>query len=194
MSKVTKYELDSIVSHLAFETHDYPIYWRERSKQYNIDYLVKWTSRNPDATATRLLVEKLEATVGEKAAYPVRGPVPGTRYISWEEFTNLPSYPLVARAVDYPHDYRRKSSPVTKDGYVSVDAIYNMSAWASWKSSSLGEEDRRIAEAIHTDLKLYELMKLNKGRRSDQPALFPAGLLPAGTKMPTARHTPSPWG
>lgn len=60
-----------------------------------------------------------------------------------------------------------------------VDAVYNMSAWESWKSSSLDPTERRIAEEIDK-LNLYELLRLNKGRRADQPALLPEALLPAG--------------
>lgn len=100
----------------------------------------------------------------------------GVRYIKWSDFTLLPGYPYIERAITYPYDYRKKCSPVTKDGYVSVAAIYNMSAWANWKSSSLGVVDRKISEAIN-NLRLYALMKLNKGRRSNQPALFPIRLL-----------------
>jgi hypothetical protein len=127
----------------------------------------------------------LPKTLGEPELEPIEhkpepadeGIKPGTRYIKWKDFTSLHSYPLIERAVTYPHDYKRKCYPYTKDGYVSVDAIYNMSAWASWKSSSLGEADRKIAEAINA-LNLYHLMKLNEGRRMNKPALFPVGLLP----------------
>jgi len=101
----------------------------------------------------------------------------GTKYIKWEEFQSLPGYPYVEQAVTFPYDYRKKCSPVTRDGYLSVASIYNMSAWASWKSSSLGTAERSIAEAIN-GIPLYELMELNERRRSDQPALFPVRLLP----------------
>ncbi|MFW6125465.1 MAG: DUF192 domain-containing protein, partial [Chloroflexota bacterium] len=177
MSKVTTNELDNVVSKLSFElpVAEGPAFWRDKSKKYNMEYLLRWARRNPQHA--HKLVQRLEAIAEEKAAYPVKGPVAGTRYITWDEFTALPSYPLIASAVDYPHDYRRKCSPVTKDGYLSVDAIYNMSAWAGWKSSSLGERDRRISEAIQ-ELRLVDIMRLNKGRRADQPALFPERMLP----------------
>lgn len=180
LNKVTNYELYEVVNKVYFETkypEEHPILSSGETKAQRIDYLIRWVVRHPQARASQLLLEKLEAKVAEKEQYPVRGQVPGTKYISWKEFTSLKSYPLIASAVDYRHDYRRLCSPVTKDGYVSVDAIYNMSAWASWKSSSLSAADRQISQAIQS-LNLYELMKLNKGRRADQPALFPVGLLP----------------
>jgi len=100
----------------------------------------------------------------------------GTKTISWEEFQQLPSFSFVENAVKFPYDYKKKCSPVTKTGEVSVSALYNMSAWASWKSSSLGTSERCIASAL-SDLPLYQLMALNEGRRSDQAALFPVRLL-----------------
>jgi len=186
MDKVTRYELSEIVNHLSYEPeiqalqyepYLYPIYSRDETKVQNIEYLIKWMKRYPGKIATRLIIQRLEEKVKEKEVYPVRGPVSGTRYITWEDFTKLPGYPLIARAVNYPHDYRRKCSPYTKDGYISVDAIYNMSAWAGWKSSSLDPIEKQIADKIH-ELGLYQLMQLNKGRRQDQPALFPERLLP----------------
>jgi rubrerythrin len=187
MDKLTIYDLESIVSHLGFEPglsyDDYPIYSRDESKAKNMDYIVRWVARHPEAKGIPILMQKLEAKVREKGAYPVRGEVPGTHYITWKDFTSLPSYQIIVRAVNYPHDYRKKCSPVTKDGYVSVDALYNMSAWASWKSSSLDPSEKRIADEINK-LSLYELMRLNKGRRSDQPALFPEKLLPTLQTVP----------
>ena len=96
------------------------------------------------------------------------------RYITKQELESLPSYPLVEQAITYPYDYRCKCDPFTKDGYVSVAAIYNMSAWASWKSSSLNARERAIAEGI-LGLPLHVLMQINQGRRKNQPALFPDG-------------------
>jgi len=100
----------------------------------------------------------------------------GVKYITWKEFQALPTFDLIEPAVTYPYDYRKKCDPFTKDGYLSVAAIYNMSAWASWKSSSLDKREMAIARAIDA-LPLYELMRLNDGRRSNQPALFPIRLL-----------------
>lgn len=179
MDKVTANELDSIVSQIDLR-HTFPIgegpsFWRDKTKRDNVTWLVRWAGRHPEHGA--ILAEWLEKQVAEKAAQPVRGPVGGTRYIPWDEWTALPAFRLIERALRYPHDARRKCSPVTKDGYVSVDAIYNLSAWASWKSSSLGQADFMTAEAIHK-LPLGVIMGLNKGRRNDQPALFPETLLP----------------
>jgi len=133
--------------------------------------------KEADNEDRKKLIEAVKAKIAEKAQYPVRGEVPGTRYIKWSDFTSLPSYSLISRAVSYPGDYHQRCDPQTKDGYVSVHAIYNMSAWAGWKSSSLDPQEMAIAMAIDK-LPLHTLMQLNKGRRKDQPALFPAGLLP----------------
>ena len=182
LNKVNQYELNDVVNKIHFETpypEEHPIFSSGETKTQKIEYLVRWVARHPNAKASGLLFQKLQEKLGEKEAYPVRGPVPGTKYITWKDFTRLKSYPLIAKAVEYRHDYRKRCNPQTKDGYVSVDAIYNMSSWASWKSSSLGAGERAIANAIQ-DLKLLELMKLNKGRRSDQPALFPGGFLLGG--------------
>ena len=96
------------------------------------------------------------------------------RYITKRELQSKAGYPLLERAITYPFNYRRKCKPFTRDGYVSVAAIYNMSAWASWKSSSLDDRDRAIAGAI-LGIPLHVLMRINQGRRNNQPALFPDG-------------------
>ena len=96
------------------------------------------------------------------------------RQITQQELQSLPSYLHLEQAITYPYDYRKKCEPFTRDGFVAVAAIYNLSAWSGWKSSSLGYQDRQVANAIH-NIPLYELMKINKGRRSNQPALFPDG-------------------
>ena len=107
------------------------------------------------------------------------------RYITKQELQSKRGYPLLERAISYPYRYDRKCAPFTKDGRLTVAAIYNMSAWASWKSSSLDDRDRAIAEAI-LGIPLHELMRLNEGRRGDQPALFPDGRdLPAPEKAKT---------
>lgn len=181
LDTVTNYELYDVVtsSYSYSDPDEHPVLSSGETKRQRVEYLVRWLARNPQSRVSQRIIEKLEAKVSEKGQYPVRGPVPGTKYLSWKEFTSLKSYPLIANAVEYCHDYRKKCSPQTKDGYVSVDAIYNMSAWASWKSSSLGASERVVANAIQ-ELKLGELMRLNKGRRSDQPALFPGGFLLGG--------------
>lgn len=108
------------------------------------------------------------------------------RYITKEELRQLPSYPWIEQALFFGSDYAgedeplsryqasRKVYPFTRDGYVAVQALYNLSSWRSWKSSSLSSEERDVAGAIG-GLKLYELMRLNEGRRKNQPALFPEG-------------------
>lgn len=96
------------------------------------------------------------------------------KQISKEEFEKLPSYPYIEPAISLPFNPQCKCAPFTKDGYLSVAAIYNMSAWASWKSSSLGTSERVVAESIG-DIPLYKLMQMNAGRRINQPALFPEG-------------------
>jgi hypothetical protein len=177
LSQLTRPELYELHTALYSQFDTSPIWDTGGTKPQNIRNFTYWVKGHSDRIEAVLgLVKK---KVEEKAAYPVSGTVPGTKYLTWQEFTALPSYQIIARAVSYPHDYRRKCSPQTKDGYVSVDAIYNMSAWASWKSSSLDSGERAVANEID-NLKLLELMKLNKGRRHDQPALFPVGML-AGT-------------
>ena len=102
------------------------------------------------------------------------------RYISKEELQSLPSYPYMEQAINFPHNPNQKCSPWTRDGNLSVAAIYNMSRWSSWKSSSLSDHERGVADEIG-GLRLGSLMTLNQGRRMNQPALFPEGdILPEG--------------
>jgi GNAT superfamily N-acetyltransferase len=176
LNQLTRHDLYELHGQLYSQFDTSPSWDTGGTKSTNIRSFTYWVKGHKDRIDA--VLELVDKKLAEKAQYPVSGPVPGTKYISWKEFTALPSYPLIANAVSFRHDYRRQCSPVTKDGYVSVDAIYNMSAWANWKSSSLGESERRIANEID-NLHLYDLMKLNKGRRMNQPALFPEGLLPA---------------
>jgi hypothetical protein len=46
----------------------------------------------------------------------------------------------------------------------------------NWKSSSLGKDEREMSVLIN-HLHLLELMKMNKGRKSQEPANFPDGEL-----------------
>ena len=99
------------------------------------------------------------------------------RHITRQEMESLPNYHLIKPAIHFPFNPSRKCKPYTKktkSGFLTVAAIYNMSAWAAWKSSSLGDKDRAIAYGI-CDIPLYKLMEINEGRRIDQPALFPDG-------------------
>ena len=105
------------------------------------------------------------------------------RHITRQEMESLPNYHLIKPAINYPFSPGRKCKPYTqntKNGLLTVAAIYNMSSWAHWKLSSLGDKDRAIANAIY-DIPLYKLMEINEGRRMNQPALFPDGReLPEG--------------
>ena len=115
------------------------------------------------------------------------------RTITQEEIESLPSYPFIERGLYYGSDWAtadrphsryqtsRKGYPYTRDGYLAVQALYNLSRWSSWKSSSLGDEERWAADQVG-NLKLGALMGLNKGRRMNQPALFPEGDLLEGGK------------
>ena len=99
------------------------------------------------------------------------------RHITRQEMESLPSYRLIKPAINFPFSPGHKCKPYTKNtknGLVTVAAIYNMSHWANWKSSSLGDRDRAIAYAIY-DIPLHRLMEINEGRRMNQPALFPDG-------------------
>ena len=104
------------------------------------------------------------------------------RYITKEEFESLPSYPWVEEAIyhsstpewEQEHGGGRHNMPFTKNGLVAVQALWNLSRWENWKSSSLSREERDVAGSIG-GLKLGHLMELNKGRRMNQPALFPEG-------------------
>jgi len=176
LDKLTKYDIIELVHKLYHDLDDLIVFQSGATKRDMIPHIIRWLRRV--STKDRVtLIKAIQARLAEKEQYPVRGEVPGTRYIKWEEFTKLESYPLISRALHYPHDHRRKCSPVTKDGYVSLDAIYNMSAWSGWKSSSLDPREAEIASEIH-GLRLGQIMSLNTGRRMDQPALFPEGMLP----------------
>ena len=103
------------------------------------------------------------------------------RYITKEEMESLPSYPWIEQALYYGTDPEwqpgrtRRSWPCTRDDRcLTVQALYNLSRWSGWKSSSLGREERGMADAIG-NIPLYQLMELSRGRRMNQPAFFPEG-------------------
>jgi hypothetical protein len=176
LEKLTKHDIYDIERNLQFKVKAFlhsPVNATKEEMFRDIGRFI----RQADNEDKKKLIDAIQAKLAEKAQLPVRGEVPNTRYIKWSDFSNLPSYPTISRAVHYPHNYKQKCHPMTKDGYVSVDAIYNMAAWANWKSSSLSPSEMATASAIN-NLPLLSLMQLNKGRRMDQPALFPAGLLP----------------
>jgi len=176
LNRLTAYDLDSIRTDLYPEFNSYPVWDTGAKKSQNIDHFVHWVRGNPSRVAA--VVDLANKKLGEKAIQPRSGPVPNTHYITWNDFTKLPSYNKIAEAVEFRYDPASglKNSPITKDGYVSVYAIYNMSAWASWKSSSLSDYERAKAEAVG-ELRLLDLMQLNEGRIKNQPALFPVGML-----------------
>ena len=182
LEKLTKYEIGEVSRKLYNDLDDFIVFQSGATKKDMVSSLVRWFKRVSHKDRITF-IKAVQAKLAEKEQLPVRGEVPGTRYIKWADFTSLPNYPLISRAVNHPHDHRRACKPYTKDGYLSVDAIYNMSSWAGWKSSSLGDRERAIANAIH-DLPLGELMTLNSGRRMDQPALLPEGLLPTTRSVP----------
>jgi len=169
LNQLTAHDLDELRSSLYHEFDSSPIWDTGGTKSQNIRHFTWWVKGNRAkiGAVLKLVSDKLK----EKAAYPVRGPVPNTKYVSEDELKVLPSYPYIAQALDYG-----EKSSFTSDGYLSVNAIYNMAGWANWKLSSLSPQDRELAQAID-NLPLVELMRLNKGRRMDQPALFPAGML-----------------
>jgi len=147
---------------------------RHKTKERNIEDIVRWV--RGDSERIQAVLDEMNRIRERVKQAPTTGTIPHTRYISYEEFRKLPSASLLERAITYRHDHRRACHPVSRDGYLTVDAIYNMSAWANWMSSSLGEADRRLSEAIYS-LPLLELMNLNRGRKKNQPALFPVGML-----------------
>ena len=172
LSKLTVEDLSKLNQDMYMKFDTSPIWDTGGTKAQNIRHITKWVKGDPERI--KVIVELAEKRIAEKASEPTRGPAPSTYYVSWLEFIQLPSYRLVSEAIKYRYDPRSgpKCNPVTKDGYLSVYAIYNMSAWASWKSSSLSHYEMEAANAI-SRLHLGDLMKLNKGRRMDQPALFP---------------------
>ena len=183
LDRLTFPELDQLISSLSFvkfpDDERGPLFYRDRTKAENIDAIIRW-ARRASATGIMILMEKLEAALRQKDTEErmrrLKNPPPGTRFIRWRELEALPSFHLIKRAITFRYDHTRVASPVTRDGYISVAAIYNMSRWASWKIGSLDPMESAIAMAINA-LPLGELMDLNHGRRTDQPALFPVGFM-----------------
>jgi len=168
------YELNDLHMKLYMEYDTAPIWDTGATKSQQVHNFTRWVKGEPDKVAR--VMELVRDKIQEKKMVP-KGVAEGTRYITKEELEALPSYPELVEAIEFPFK-GGKSDPFTRDGkYVSVAAIYNMSAWASWKSSSISEYERAKAGAVE-GLHLGDLMTLNQGRRMDQPALFPAsGLL-----------------
>jgi hypothetical protein len=183
LDSLTFGELDELISRFSFiklpEDEMGPSFYRDKTKAENVAIVV-WWARRASAAGISALMEKLEAALRQKEAERrvrmMKRPLPRTRFIRWMELEALPSFPLIRRAIMFRFDHTRAASPKTKDGYVSVAAIYNMLSWANWKSSSLDPTEAAIAAAINK-LPLGELMRLNEGRRIDQPAFFPVGFM-----------------
>jgi hypothetical protein len=180
LERLTTWELDKVLNfRFKLPVDEGPFYDWYRTKTENIASVVRW-ARKASPEGISLLMEELEAALHKKEREErvrrMESPLPGTRFIRWTELTSLPSFPLIRRAITFRFHPTRAASPQTRDGYVSVAAIYNMSRWASWKSSSLDPEEAAIAAAINK-LPLGELMRLNEGRRTDQPAFFPVGFM-----------------
>jgi hypothetical protein len=180
LERLSVWELDKLMDfRFKLPAEEGPFYDRYRTKAENIANVVRW-ARRASPEGIRLLMEELGAALRKKEAEErvrkMEGPLPGTRFIRWEELEALPSFPLIRQAITFPFHPTRAASPKTRDGYVSVAAIYNMLRWAAWKSSSLDPAEAALAAAINR-LPLGDLMRLNEGRRTDQPAFFPIGFM-----------------
>ena len=87
--------------------------------------------------------------------------------VTRQDLESDPLWPYMREALDYTEHGRS----FTSKGLLTVAGIYNMAAWASWKSSSLGKEEQSVATTIQS-LKLYQLMDINKDKRMSAAALF----------------------
>ena len=168
LNRLTIRELDQLDDDLYMKFSEAPPRDTGGNKNKYIAYIVWWGKIHPDRVQT--IVDMANQKLREKAMLPLRGPVSGTHYIRWDDFTRLSSYAILYEAINYG------KPPYTKDGYVSVNAILNMKEWANWKANSISDYERQLANKVEL-LKLGELMKLNKGRIANQPALFPINML-----------------
>jgi hypothetical protein len=180
LESLTVWELDRVMRFRSkLQGDEGPFYDWYRTKAENIASVIRW-ARKASPENIRILMGELEAVLQEKRmrerVRAMKDPLPGTRFIRWKELQALPSFPLIREAITFRFDPSRVASPVTRDGYVSVAAIYNMSYWADWKARSLDPSEAALARAIN-ELPLGELMSLNEGRRKDQPAFFPVGFM-----------------
>lgn len=174
LSQLTMSDLNKLHSDLYMEYSTAPLWDTGATKSQQVRNFTYWVRGEPAKVAR--VIEMAKAKIQEKQMIP-KGLAEGTRYMTKEEIQALPSYPELIEAIEFPSQ-ASKRGPFTRDEkYVAVSAIYNMNAWASWKSSSLSDYERAKASAVD-DLHLGDLMTLNRGRRMDSPALFPAsGLL-----------------
>lgn len=174
LSQLTMHDLYEIHTQLYHEYPTAPLWTTGVTKSQQIRNFTRWVKGDHERVVR--VLDLVDQKIQERKMIP-KGLAAGTRYITKEELESLSSFPELVEAIEFPFK-AGKCDPFTRDSkYVSVAAIYNMSAWASWKSSSLSGYERSKAEAVHK-LHLGDLMTLNRGRRIDQPALFPeTGLL-----------------
>jgi hypothetical protein len=166
--RLTERDLNKIQENLYMKLHDAPVWTTGVKKEENIKSFIFWANGRIDRI--NAVVYEVNTMIKEKAMLPVRGPVPGTRYIKWDDFTKLPSFSILYEAIHYGN------KPYTKDGYVSVNMLRNLRNWAGYKSSSLSDSERALANKVEM-LHLSALSKLNFGRNADQPLLFPVNML-----------------
>lgn len=176
INKLSVSELDHLRQELYSKFQDAPTSYTGVPKITIIHSFTYWVKGHPDRVDT--VLKAVDTILANKKAIQSDN-VPGTHFIKWEDFMNIQSVkdnPVIIEAINFKGTQLRKYNPVTRDGYLSVDALYNMSRWANWKCSSLSSWERDMAQNIDK-LMLSELMKLNQGRRADQAALFPVRLL-----------------
>lgn len=180
LGQLTVRQLDNITSKVGSHHIHGPVFFREETKTKNMARLQRWIAKSGGTPALAELERLVESALQERGRIQevrsMTSPMPGTRFITRQEMEALPSYRYIYRAITLPHSSSVVAAPYTKDGHLSVDAIYNMLGWAGWKSSSLDPDEMAIASAIH-GLPMGELLELNHGRRGNQPAFFPAALL-----------------
>jgi hypothetical protein len=174
LNKLTEGDLNKVQEELYMRLNNSPPWYTGAKKIRNIESFVWWARGHKDRVA--LVVDLANQKIKAKSMLPLRGPVPGTHYMYWKDFTQLSSYASIAEAVNFGNPLR-KALPYTKDGYVSVDCINNIQRWADWKLSSLSDYERNLAYSLDSKLGLASLRKLNWGRRTDQPLLLPDNLL-----------------
>jgi len=174
LSQLTMYDLNDLHMKLYMECGSAPTWDTGATKSQQISNFTYWVRGDPDRV--QKVMQMARDKIQEKKMVP-KGLAEGTRYITKEELEALPGYPELIEAIEFPSQVSKRGPYTRDEKYVAVSAIYNMNAWASWKSSSISDYERAKANAVH-DLHLGDLMTLNKGRRMDTPALFPAtGLL-----------------
>jgi hypothetical protein len=166
--KLTERDLNKIHENLYMKLHTTSVWTTGVPKEENIDNFIYWAQKHIDWV--NAVIYEVNTILKEKAMIVRSGEVPGTHYIKWSDFTKLPSFSILYEAIHYG------SKPYTTDGYVAVHMIHNLRNWANWKSSSLSDSDRALANSVEK-LHLSALSALNKDRLPNKPALFPDGFL-----------------